>query len=318
MKHLFTILLAVFCSTIVFAQSARRQLNISTNNKIAVYVTGKRVDASICEEVYNRLNSAILIQGKYEVVERSAHSLVQLQQEHIYQRSGNVDDKQIYRMGKQDGANIVCVAHINVMDKKVSLTVKLLNVERASIVRQERGSLKSLRNTNKLMKTVDEVAEKLLEIKLPKEHKGFQMSAEGMVFPKARKGGGNFIAGYRFNDFLSLGVGSGYYGYSGEHYKGSIIPLFADLRVNVLAYKLSPYFAVAGGVCIDRYTNTDTYVDPTGATQKYSTYQNFYGYFHASAGLHLRCSDAVAVFAGGGYNNMADAAVIQAGLSVTF
>jgi hypothetical protein len=34
--------------------------------------------------------------------------------------------------------------------------------------------------------------------------------------------------------------------------------------------------------------------------------------------LHVRCSDAFALFAGAGYNNMAGAVVIQAGLSVTF
>jgi hypothetical protein len=318
MKYLFTLLLTISCSAIAFAQSARH-FSFSTKKSIAVYVAGKGINPSICDEVRDRLSAAIYEQGQYIVTERSGESLKLIQSEQIYQHSGNVDDNQITKMGKQDGASVVCVAHIRQVGEDYRLTVKLLDVERASLLkRPEQASLQGLRNTNKLLRTVDEMAENLLEIKLRRAYQGFQVAAEGMVFPKARQAGGNLVAGYRFNDFLFLGAGSGYYGYSGEDYTGMIIPLFADLRVNVLPYKLSPYFAVAGGLCFDRYANTDTYVDPTGATQKESRHQDIYGYFQASAGLHLRCSRTVAVFAGGGYSNIAEAAVIQAGLSITF
>jgi hypothetical protein len=147
---------------------------------------------------------------------------------------------------------------------------------------------------------------------------GFQMAAEGLVPPDGKQWGGNFVMDYRFNAYLSLGVGGGYHSYSGENSKGTVIPGFVDFRVNMLPYILSPYLAVAGGVCFDRYTNTDTYIDLTGTVEKNSEHQTLYIYYHASAGLHLRCSDVFALFAGAGYNNMAGAVVIQAGLSVTF
>jgi hypothetical protein len=147
---------------------------------------------------------------------------------------------------------------------------------------------------------------------------GFQIAAEGLMLPNVQQGGGNFIMGYRFNNYLALGIGGGYHVYSGENYKGTVIPGFVDFRVNALPYMVSPYLAVAGGLCFDRYTNTDTYIDPTGTTEKTSEHQTLYAYYHASAGLYVRCSDAFALFAGAGYNNMAGAVVVQAGLSVTF
>jgi hypothetical protein len=147
---------------------------------------------------------------------------------------------------------------------------------------------------------------------------GFQLAAEGMIAPTAQQGGGNFIMGYRFNAHLALGVGAGFHSYTEENRKGTVIPGFVDFRVNLLRTKFSPYFAVAGGVCFDRYTNTDTYINPAGAIEMSSEHQTLYAYYHASAGLHLRCSDVFAIYAGAGYNNMAAAVVVQAGLSVTF
>jgi hypothetical protein len=147
---------------------------------------------------------------------------------------------------------------------------------------------------------------------------GFQLAAEGMIAPTAQQGGGNFIMGYRFNAHLALGVGAGFHSYTEENRKGTVIPGFVDFRVNLLRTKFSPYFAVAGGVCFDSYTNTDTYINPAGATEMDSAHQTLYAYYHASAGLHLRCSDVFAIYAGAGYNNMAAAVVVQAGLSVTF
>jgi hypothetical protein len=147
---------------------------------------------------------------------------------------------------------------------------------------------------------------------------GFQLAAEGMMAPTAQQGGGNFIMGYRFNAHLALGVGGGFHSYTEESRKGTVIPGFIDFRVNLLRTKFSPYFAIAGGVCFDRYTNTDTYINPAGAIEMNSEHQTLYAYYQAAAGLHLRCSDVFALYAGAGYNNMAAAVAVQAGLSVTF
>jgi hypothetical protein len=156
-------------------------------------------------------------------------------------------------------------------------------------------------------------------VKLYRTHiNGFHLSAEGLMCPGAQQWGGNFMMGYRFNAHFTLGVGGGYHSYAEEHRKGAIIPVFIDFRANLLRTKLSPYLAVSGGACSDRYTNSDTYIDPSGTTGMDSEHQTLYAYYQGSAGLHLRCSDVLSVFAGAGYNNMAGAVVVQAGLSVTF
>ena len=147
---------------------------------------------------------------------------------------------------------------------------------------------------------------------------GFHIAAEGLAHPATQQWGGNLIIGYRFNAHLTLGVGGGYHSYVAENTKGARIPAFIDFRANLLRTKLSPYLAAAGGVCVEHYTNSDTYVDPTGTITMQSEHRNLYAYYQASAGLHLRCSDALAIFAGAGYNNMVNAVVAQAGLSVTF
>ena len=309
MKQLLITLLALFCATVAHGQY------YSDKEKIAVYVTGR--DAPVNKAVGNRLVLTIVKQGRYTAVERSAEFLAQLQKEYAYQRSGNVDVRQISRVGKQLGVDIVCVAEIAEVKSSHSITVKLIDVETAKIMDMDE-SYSRLNTVSDLVETADKLAAGLLGIKYRRKYNGFQIAAEGLVLPDAKQGGGNFIMGYRFNAYLSLGVGGGYHAYSGEKTKGAVIPGFVDFRVNVLPYLLSPYFAVAGGVCFDRYTNTDTYIDPTGTVEKNSEHQALYVYYHASAGLHLRCSDVFAIYAGAGYNNMTDAVVIQAGFSITF
>jgi hypothetical protein len=201
------------------------------------------------------------------------------------------------------------------------ITVRLIDIETTGLLNSVDNRQDVYKRKKDLEETSEWLAEDLLGIggERKKDNKGFQMAAEGVVASGAlRGGGGSFIMGYRFNSHIALGAGGSFHGYSGEQYKGTAIPVFADFRVNMLKYRLSPYFAVAGGVCFDRYTNTDIYVDLAGATEKYSEHQTLYGYYHLSAGLHLRCSEAVAIFAGVGYNNMYGSTTVQAGLSITF
>jgi hypothetical protein len=158
-----------------------------------------------------------------------------------------------------------------------------------------------------------------ISVKLHRTHiNGFHIAAEGLALPVAQQWGGHLMVGYRFNAHFTLGMGGGYHNYAAENTKGTIIPVYIDFRANLLRTKLSPYIAAAGGVCFERYTNSDTYVDPAGTIAMTSEHQNLYAYYQASAGLHLRCSDVLAIFAGAGYSNVANTFVVQAGLSVTF
>jgi hypothetical protein len=71
----------------------------------------------------------------------------------------------------------------------------------------------------------------------------------------------NVIGGYRFNDYLSLGLGTGYnqyinslfsYYYNGlsynwNYYHGGFIPLYVDFKVNMTKTKFSPYWQMDAG-----------------------------------------------------------------------
>jgi hypothetical protein len=311
MKQLLITLLVFLCTTVTYGQY------YSGNNKekIAVYVTGR--DASVNKTVGNRLVLTIVRQGRYTAVERSAEFLAQLQKEYAYQRSGHVDTRQISQVGKQLGVDIVCVAEIAEVRSSYAITMKLIDVETAEIIDMDEAYSR-LNTVDDLVGTADKLAASLLGIKYREKYKGFQIVVEGLMPPDAQQGGGNFIMGYRFNNYLALGVGSGYHAYSDEKHKGTVVPGFVDFRVNAFPFVVSPYFAVAGGLCFDHYTNSDTYIDPAGTTKKNSEHQTVYAYYHASAGLHVRCSGAFALFAGAGYNNMVEAVVVQAGFSITF
>jgi hypothetical protein len=133
------------------------------------------------------------------------------------------------------------------------------------------------------------------------------------------------VLGYRFNNYMSLGAGSGYVKYSGENFNGSAVPVFANLRVNMLRHVLSPYVAVAGGVCFDTYTNTDTYTDTyinlyypdnSGTRTETSEHKTTYGYYNVAAGLHLQYTPKFAIHAGAGFNNIVNAFTVSMGISV--
>ncbi|MFZ4399088.1 MAG: hypothetical protein ACOYO1_03550 [Bacteroidales bacterium] len=55
----------------------------------------------------------------------------------------------------------------------------------------------------------------------------------------------NIINGYKFNPYFYLGFGTGWYHYFNA--KFSVIPLFADCRINLSNRNFSPYLALAAG-----------------------------------------------------------------------
>ena len=93
MKKCFIIILLSAISSIVFAQQ----------QKVAVYVTGE--DASLNKVVASKLVAAIARSEDYSVVERSAEFQAALLSEHSYERTGEVEENEIARIGKQYGVS---------------------------------------------------------------------------------------------------------------------------------------------------------------------------------------------------------------------
>jgi hypothetical protein len=100
--------------------------------KVAVYVTGGE-DAGLGEFVGAYLVDAITHNSGYSAVERTAEFLKALNSEHDHQRSGNVDDAQIAKLGKQFGTKLVCVVKIGKIADKQFVQARLLDVETAAV-----------------------------------------------------------------------------------------------------------------------------------------------------------------------------------------
>jgi hypothetical protein len=314
MKRAFILLLTVILATYAGYGQAWQSSYNNHKQKIAVYMNDEAIGVS--SMIRSRFEAAILRQGNYQMVERTADFLAQLQKEQVYQLSGNVDDSQILRLGKQLGAEVMCAILITVGWDRYHIEAKLINVETAEVLATTGGSA-GMKNAGEVTAVADKLATELLGMEYVKAIKGFHLETEGF-FTLGGNWGANLAMGYRFNRYLAVGAGCGYAAYSGEESKGQTIPVFAGLRVNVLRYMLSPYVAIAGGVGLDSYTNTDTYATSNGTTIRNSEHQALFGYYNAAAGLHLRCADAFAIYAGVNYNNITNAPAIVAGIAITF
>lgn len=111
---------------------------MAQEKKVAVYVTGE--DSPMNQILADHLVDDIAQSGKYKAVERTASFLQELSKEQDYQRSGNVDEADISRLGKQFGVDYVCVATIlDVWDEKY-LTSRLIDVETAEVVASSSSS----------------------------------------------------------------------------------------------------------------------------------------------------------------------------------
>jgi len=100
---------------------------------IAVYVTGDRSDSER-KALGTKLLSALHTSGKYTAIERSEDFLAQIDLEHMKQRGGSVDDKQISQLGKQFGVRYVCVANIAEAFGAYQVSARIIDVETAVVV----------------------------------------------------------------------------------------------------------------------------------------------------------------------------------------
>jgi hypothetical protein len=144
----------------------------------------------------------------------------------------------------------------------------------------------------------------------------FIITAEG-VYLNEKTWGGTAAIGCRLNRYMALVAGSGYVSYSSENVSGTAVPVFANLRINVLRTMLTPYVAVAGGACFDTYTNIDNYIDNGYTFSEKKERKATYVYYNASAGLALRIHP-VQLHAGTSYNNIVNAFTVNAGLTIIF
>ena len=124
MKKYFIFSLAVMCAGAVFGQTEKQ--------KVAIYTTDNS-GQNIAEFVGEFLTNAIVKRKTYNAVERTNEFLKEIAKEQGYQRSGNVDDNQISRYGKQMGVDLVCVVKIRKTSGQTFMSARLIEVESATL-----------------------------------------------------------------------------------------------------------------------------------------------------------------------------------------
>ncbi len=117
MKKSLFLLSSLLFTALCFAQSRQT---------VAVYTTDAS-ELNIASFVGDFVVNAIVKQGEYSAVERSSLFRSQLASEHAFERSGEVDDKQIAELGKNSGAAYVCVVKIDVAMNKHFVTSRFVN-----------------------------------------------------------------------------------------------------------------------------------------------------------------------------------------------
>ncbi len=95
--------------------------------KLAVYATGN-IDPLLKNIAQNNASTELVNCGRYQMIERSAEFLRSVSEEQNYQRSGAVDDNQIAELGKQYGADCVCVVDITCIDSYLYVATRMIDV----------------------------------------------------------------------------------------------------------------------------------------------------------------------------------------------
>ena len=123
-KYLLTFVMALM----VFVMPCQAQ---NQKLKLAVYATGN-VDELLKNIAQNSASTELVNGGRYQIIERSTEFLRIVSTEHDYQRSGAVDDGQIADLGKQYGADCVCVVDISYIDKYMYVATRMIDVVAAT------------------------------------------------------------------------------------------------------------------------------------------------------------------------------------------
>jgi TolB-like protein len=127
--------------------------------KVAVYVTGE--NEGISKVLGSKLVAAIARSDEYTAIERTAAFLAELSKEQSYQRTGAVDDREISRLGKQFGVQLICVASVTEAFGGQYVSARLIDVETAQVDRSA-GSDGSIQSLNDLMDVAERLASDLL------------------------------------------------------------------------------------------------------------------------------------------------------------
>jgi outer membrane protein OmpA-like peptidoglycan-associated protein len=99
---------------------------------------------------------------KYTAVDRTEAILEQLDKEHVYQRSGAVDDDEIKAIGRQLGVQYLCISNINPVGKRYYLDTRFVDIVTAEIKRSITAT-STLKDAEEMARVGRNIALELLE-----------------------------------------------------------------------------------------------------------------------------------------------------------
>lgn len=130
-KIVFFWIILFLCNTVVMAESDEKL-------RIAVFdpaSSGTSIDDGTKIAVREIISSTIVNTGQYSIVERSL--LEKIMEEQQFSNSGAVNDQQATEIGKLAGANKVVLSVVTLTGGRNMLSVKIVDVETATIERQK-------------------------------------------------------------------------------------------------------------------------------------------------------------------------------------
>jgi outer membrane protein OmpA-like peptidoglycan-associated protein/tRNA(Ser,Leu) C12 N-acetylase TAN1 len=180
---------------------------------VAIYMAGEEpVEARGVHNILGGELARILSESdSYLAVDRTEAILEQLAREHIYQRSGAVDDDQIKALGQQLGVQYLCISNINAVGRRFYLDTRLVDVVTAEIIRSVTATSR-LRNADEMARVARNIALELIETERTLEQRArrkkmLRYTAIGLDV----LGAGALIYGYYENSNIKNFVDDGEY-----------------------------------------------------------------------------------------------------------
>jgi len=115
---------------------------------VAIYMAGMEPSAlkGVHKVIGSEFAKAFTASKAFSAVDRTQEVLNIIAKEHIYQRSGAVDDEQIKELGKQLGVRYLCIAEVNEVMDSYLLDARLVDVETAQVLKiaSKPGTMKDI------------------------------------------------------------------------------------------------------------------------------------------------------------------------------
>ncbi len=134
---------------------------ITAQKKVAVFNPKEDNTTGMSDIVREVFSTGLSNSDKYIPVERTM--IDQVLKENKYQSSGMVDESKVSKLGKQMGADYVCVSIIKKMGNNYFVTAKLVDVTTATVILQKYVNTKN--GKEDLFEKVEELSAKLFNRK---------------------------------------------------------------------------------------------------------------------------------------------------------